>query len=761
MRMKPRLAVSAIALASTAMFAGALGAAPPHAAAPAATDAAPSPRADSRPNVLIWMLDDTGFAQLSSFGGLVSTPNIDRLARMGLRYSNYHTAAICSASRASLLSGRNPHTVHMGAHAASARPYPGYDAHIPASAGSMAANLRQAGYRTFALGKWDHLPSAEMTPAGPFRQWPTGQGFERFYGFLSADADNFHPVLIQDVTPVAKPADPDYLLNADMASRAIAMIGERDAAASPAPFFMYWATGTAHAPHHAPQHWIDRYRGKFDMGWDKARATILKAQKSEGLIPKEAVLAPRPEGMPAWDSLTAEQKKLYARQMEVFAASLSAADEQFGRILDALQARGELDNTIVVVTSDNGASAEGGADGLYNEAFLVTGGYPSVSENMKFYDAWGGPKTYPHYSVGWAVAGNTPFRYYKQVTHEGGIRVPLVVSWPKGIAARGETRGQFVHVADIAPTILDAAGVPLAATVNEVKQQPMDGVSFRYSFAAPGAPEPRQAQYYEMNGNKALIAQGWSINTTHRTRAWSLASEGEPDEPWELYDLRRDPGQTRDLAAAQPARVREMSEMFDRQARQYNVYPLGDVGDGVNTSMQKFMADFKRRNGKWRYAGPVGNIPGMVAPPVATMSFRMSAKLNLPLVGVTGPLFAAGGHLGGMGFYLRDGRPVVVLTSLAGETAQFEAPEPLPAGEVAIGLEFTNPRGSNDHEVTISAGGRVLAKGALAFAIPKSFGISEVFGVGIDNGSPVLANSAPDRTIPGGITDVVFDFAGY
>jgi arylsulfatase len=445
--------------------------------------------------------------------------------------------------------------------------------------------------------------------------------------------------------------------------------------------------------------------------------------------------------------------------MEVFAASISAADEQFGRILDALQARGELDNTMVIVTSDNGASAEGGPDGLYNEAYLVTGGYPSVAENMKFYDQWGGPKTYPTYSFGWAVAGNTPFRYYKQVTHEGGIHVPLIVSWPKGIAARDEVRGQFVYVADIAPTVLDAAGVPLADIVNDVKQQPMDGISFSYSFANARARGSRLAQYFEMNGNKALLSQGWSINTTHRTKAWSLESRGEPNEPWELYDLRSDPGQTRDLAAKQPARVQQMDKLFEEQAKRYNVYPLGDVGDGVAEATRQFMADFKRRNGKWTYAGPVGNIPGMVSPPIASLSFKLTAKLNLPRRDITGPIFASGGQLGGMALYLKDGRPVLVLNSLAGESTRFAASEALPAGDVPIALSFTSRNGSDDHEVTISAQGRVLAEGAVRFAIPKSFGISEVFGVGIDNGSPVLAGAKADEVFSGGITDVTFDFA--
>ncbi|MCB2061547.1 MAG: arylsulfatase [Novosphingobium sp.] len=754
-RFRSGMAAAGLAAIAAGLAGAASAAEPP---APVTSQASIPAEQQQRPNVLIWMLDDVGFAQLSCFGGLVATPNIDRIARSGLRYSNYHTAAICSASRAAILSGRNPHTVHLGGHAASARPYPGYDGHIPASAGSIAANLRQAGYRTYALGKWDHLPTQEASPAGPYNQWPAGQGFDHFYGFLAADADNWNPILIRDTAPVAKPGDPDYHLNHDLADRAIAMIGERDAASPMAPFFMYWATGTAHAPHHAPQAWIERYRGKFDMGWDEARKRILKAQIAQGLVPKGATLAPRPEGMPAWDSLNAQQKKLYARQMEVFAASLSHADEQFGRILDALEARGELDNTMVIITTDNGASAEGGPGGLHNEAFLVTGDYPNDAENMEFYDRWGGPETYPHYSFGWAVAGNTPFRYYKQVTHEGGIHVPLVVAWPKGISARGELRDQFVHVADIAPTILDAAGVTLAETVNNVKQQPMDGLSFAYSFTAPQAPEPRQAQYYEMHGNKALISGDWSINTTHRVRTWDNSSAGVPDEPWELYNLKRDPGQGRDLAQNQPQRVEALATIFEEQARQYNIYPLGDVSDGVKETMRQVQADFQRRKGKWRYSGPVGNIPALASPPIAALGFTMTATLGLADTGVTGPIFASGGQLGGMGLYLREGRPVLILTSLAGATTELAAAEVLPAGNNAIEFTFSNAHGSPEHAVTLKANDRMLMQGTVDFALPRSFGISEVFGVGIDNGSPVLAGAPADKPLAATLSEITFDF---
>ncbi|MCB2060011.1 MAG: arylsulfatase [Novosphingobium sp.] len=720
---------------------------------------APGQRQEQRPNVLVWMLDDVGFAQLSCFGGLVATPNIDRVAAMGLRYSNYHTAPICSAARASLLSGRMPHSVNIGSHAAVARPFPGYNGQIPASAGSIADNLHQAGYATFALGKWDHLLAEESTLAGPFDQWPAGQGFDRFYGFLAADADNWNPTLIRDLSPVTKPDDPDYHLNDDLADQAISMIRSRDARNPSRPFFMYWATGTAHAPHHAPQEWIDRYKGKFDMGWDKAREAILKQQKAEGLVPEQTKLGPRPEGMPAWNRLSAEQKTLFARQMEVFAASLSHADEQFGRILDALEASGELENTIVVVTSDNGASAEGALNGLFSEALLGSGKQPSLAENMEFYDRWGGPETYPHYSFGWAVAGDTPFRYFKQTTHEGGTHVPLVVAWPKGIAARGERRAQFVHVADIAPTILDAAGVPLAETVNNVKQQPMEGISFTYSFAAPEAPTRKSAQYFEMFGNKGLWSDDWLLVTTHRTKPWDMTTATPPNEPWELYDLAKDPGETSDLAKRNPERVASMDRAFAEQAERYNVNPIGNVSEGTLETMRKAREEFSRRGGKWRFEGPVSNIPGTVAPPISALSFTMTAALDLPDNSVTGPVFANGGHLGGMGLYLRDGKPVVILTTIKGETTEIAAGEALPAGQSTLSLTFTNARGSDEHRVTISANDKTLAHDTVSFAMPVSFGIFESFGVGIDYGSALLPGAKAGVPFAGTIGEVVFDFS--
>jgi len=752
------LAGGSLAFAAGAIQQSALAAPPEGGASSAAS--APLQREQLRPNVLVWLLDDVGFAQFACFGGLIATPNIDRVARMGLRYTNYHTAPVCSAARASFLTGRMPHSVNIGGHTAVSRPVPGYNGHIPASAGTIADNLGQAGYATFALGKWDHVLDEELTPAGPFTQWPTGQGFERFYGFLAADTNNWHPTLVQDQTPVATPETEHYHLNSDLADHAISMIDDRRALDPARPFFMYWATGTAHAPHHAPKAWIERYKGKFDMGWDRARELILENQKAAGLVPRHARLAPRPEGMQPWDELSAQQKKLYTRQMEVFAASLSYADEQFGRILDALEARGELDNTIVIVTSDNGASAEGSANGMFSEALLGRGRRATLEENMAFYDRWGGPGTFPHYSFGWAVAGNTPFRYYKHATHEGGTHVPFIIAWPGGIAGRGELRGQFTHVSDVAATILEATGVPLAERVNNVEQQPLEGISFAFSFSDAKAPTRKDAQYFEMFGNKGLWSQGWSIVTSHRLEPWDMMTSRPIVEPWELYDLTRDPGQRDDLAAKYPERVAGLDRIFEEQAERYHVNPIGNISEGLVETMRKAREEFTRRGGVWRYAGPVSHIRGAAAPPVGALGFTMEAELDLPAAGGSGPVFAAGGQLGGMSLFLDAGRPLFALNTMEGETTLIEASDALGPGKASMKLEFGNPGDPDGPLVTISANGRQLAQGRIPAAAMKSYASYELFDVGVDHGSSVMHGAPPDKPLQAGIRSVTFDFTG-
>lgn len=736
--------VSSIALAIALLW--------PAAQAHAQTSAPQAPvAAEARPNVLVWMLDDVGFAQLSSFGGLIETPNIDRVAAMGVRFTNYHTPPICSATRAAFLTGRNPHSVHVGSHAGTARPFPGYDAQIPASAGTIAENLRHAGYVTYALGKWDHLPPSEQSGAGPFGHWPLGQGFDRYYGFLAAETDNWRPVLVEGNQPIATPATPGYHLNEDLADHAISMIASRDARVHSPPFFMYWATGAAHAPHHAPREWIDHYRGRFDIGWDEARARILQAQVAQGLIPASASLAPRPQGMAAWADLSSDQQRLYARQMEVFAASLSYADAEFGRIIAALEARGELDNTIVVITSDNGASAEGAYAGTF-----INGHVATDAENLPFLERWGGPETYPHYAFGWAVAGNTPFRYYKQTVHEGGTRVPLIISWPRGIAARGELRNQFTYVTDIAPTILEAARAPLARTVNDVTQSSMEGRSLAPALrSATAAALPPRAQYVEMYGNKGLWADGWSIVTSHRTQTWDMTLSTPANEAWELYNLQDDPGQTRDLAAQHPDRVAAMAREFDAQAQAHNVHPIGNISESRPAAGRAMIAEFERRGGVWRYPLPVRRIAMFAAPPILTRSYRMQAALTLNDAG-SGPIFVSGGELGGVGLFLRRGKPVFVARAFTGEAVEVAARSPLRRGDHRLELRFERTTQPNRARVTISVDGRVVASDEIPFSPPLSVG--ESFDIGFDDGGALSPDYATGAAFPGVLSDVVFDF---
>ncbi len=745
--------ISAVALVAASL---APGAAIAQAVAPPLSDGTAVPRQAPRPNVLIWVLDDVGFAQLSCFGGLVPTPNIDRIARSGLRYSNYHTPPICSASRAAILTGRNSHSVHLGGHAAVARDFPGYDGRVPAGAGTLAENFRQAGYATFALGKWDHVPPGESTPAGPMTYWPLRQGFERFYGFLAAETDNFDPLLWQDSSPTDRPAGADYHLNADLADRAIAMIDGRNAVDPAKPFFLYWATGTAHAPHHAPADWIARFRGKFDMGWDKARDRILASQKAQGLQPGHAKPAPRPAILPAWDGLKPAEQRLYARQMEVFAAALAYADAQFGRILDALERRGELDNTIVVIVSDNGASAEGGPTGSYHELLFARDALPSAAENMAFLDRWGLPGTYPHYAMGWAVAGNTPYRNYKQTTYEGGTRVPLIVAWPKGIAAKGAVRSQFVHASDITPTLLAAAGVAPAASVNDAPQLPFEGRDFGYSFTTTAAAPPR-AQYFEMFGHKGLLAGDWKIVTYSKLETWNMFGPGRTDRPWELYDLGQDPGESTDLAAARPDKLAELDREFDAQARRFNVYPIADQAAMNRELGPKFAADFARRQGKWTYPAPVARLVPPNVPPLSRGSFTMRAQVGFAGDGPSGPIFAHGGRMGGSGLYLDQGRPVFVVRAMNGTAQVFAAARALPAGTHRIELRVgpadpANPRG--ERSVVISADGETLLSRTGRFEIPG--GPGETFEVGRDDGSIVGENYPANAPFPGEVRDVTF-----
>jgi len=715
----------------------------------------PPAMADS-PNIIVWVIDDLGFGQLGSFGGVIETPNIDRLASEGLRFTNYHTTPICSSSRAALLTGRNSHHVHIGGHSAMAINFPGQDGRVPRSAGTVANNLAAAGYLTYAIGKWDHLPPGDASPAGPYTYWPSGQGFERFYGFLSFDTDNFQPVLWADHEPVSLEPDPNYHLSEDMADRAIEWINMRDGGTHRRPFFLYWATGAVHAPHHAPKAWIDRYKGKFDAGWDVMQEAILDRQKTMGLVPGSTPLPPRPDDMLSWNALSRDQQRMYARAMETFAAQLSHADEQFGRIVANLEKRGEIDDTIILITSDNGASAEGAPEGTFSEHLMANGILPDTAENLKHYDAWGGPDTYPHYPFGWAVAGNTPFRYYKQTAYEGGVRVPLIVFWPKGIAHRGKIRHQFHHVIDIAPTILDLAGVRQAVQVNGVDQMPFDGMSMAGSIADGSVGTPHHTQYFEMYGNRAIWHEGWKAVVPHRLKTWDFITPPPiSDDGWELYNLQDDINELRDLAAAYPDRLTELKAAFDAEARKFHVYPLTNTGEAQKVILAEQNKVLQRRNGVWRYTGPVMRIPESNGPPLHTHSFNVAAEVLIPEQS-NGVVMARAGAHGGMSLYLLNGVPTFTLRNLDLSTLRLSGDEVLTPGKARLEVSLT--REQPGASVALKVNGKVVGSGRTRARMPVwILSNSETFDIGADTGSSVSLDYRNDFPFDGEIEAVVID----
>lgn len=714
---------------------------------------------DGAPNVLIWLIDDAGFGHTAAFGGLIDTPTIDRLAETGLRYNNFHTTALCSASRAALMAGRNHHSVGMGSHALLAMGFPGYNGQTPKSAATIAKILQQRGYTTMALGKWDHTPPGDVTIAGPFDRWPSGEGFDHFYGFMSADTNNFKPAMWANHTPI-EPAlgKPDYHLSTDMADQAISYITGLKSARPDRPFFMYWATGAVHAPHHAPKDWIEKYKGRMDMGWDEAREIIFKRQKALGVVPEDTQLPPRPDIIPAWDSLPADAKRMYARQMEVFAAQLSHADYEFGRIVAMLERIGELDNTLIIVASDNGASAEGGLGGTYSEARSYNGlTYTSYQENLKRYDEWGGPDTYPHFHAGWAVAGNTPFKWFKQQAHRGGQQDPLVISWPKNIKAQGEIRTQYHHIIDIMPTILEAADIEVPELVDGVKQQPLAGVAMNYSFDKAKADDRRTVQYYEMFGNRAIYADGWKAVARHGKRMpWDNIGASVPyeDDAWELYDLSRDFAESRNLAADNPQKLSTLQTLLDQEFFKYNVYPLNDE---LLKRITEVFVRFGPKGDHFVYYPPgAQRITEALSPPIKNRSYTITAELTVPPEGAEGVIIAAGGNKAGYALYMKDDRLVYDYNYFADVWYTITSDQAVPPGDVTVALQFTKT-GKHQGKARLLLNGREVGNRILEKTVPSIFSLEETLDVGLDTGTPVSKRYGTPFGFTGVIKQVVVD----
>jgi arylsulfatase A-like enzyme len=682
------------------------------------------------PNIIIFLLDDTGFAQIGSFGGLINTPNIDRLAKNGLRFNNFHTTALSSPSRASLMAGRNPHSIGLGSHALTAMGFPGYNAMVPLSAKSVACYLKQHGYVNYQLGKWDHTPLWEVSQAGPFDRWPSGEGFDHAYSFMAADVHQFVPVMWNDHTPA--PYAKLYHLDKELADRAIDWITGHKSIKPGLPFMMLWASGSMHSPHHAPDEYLKKYRGKFNMGWDKAREMILANQKRLGIVPPDTKLTDRIPAIKAWDSLSAEEKKVYARQMEAFAAQLEHADYQIGRIVKALERIDELDNTLIFVTSDNGASGEGGLAGTFNETYVLNGLQTPFNANTRYYEDWGRTNTYPHYHAGWAMAGNTPFRYFKQSQHRGGQHDMLVVYWPKGIKAKGEIRSQYHHIADIAPTIMEAVGIEIPKTYDGVTQQPMEGVSMVYAFGDPKAPDRKHRQYYEMFGNRAIWVDGWKAVTLHANRMpWHLnVSAPFEKDRWELYNVAEDFSESTDLAAKYPEKLEELKKIFDEEAWKYNVYPLYDDMLMRGASMMRNL--FGNRREFVYYAPGAFRIAEAASAPIKNRSHTIVTTIDLK-GGEEGVIVAAGGQTGGFTMFIKNGRLYYDYNYLDGVYYTMQSPA-LPKGPTELKFNFTKTK-EYGGKGELYVNGKKVAEVDMPIMHISTYSLAETFDVGCDTGT--------------------------
>lgn len=697
------------------------------------------------PNVLLVLIDDAGYGQSGTFGGLVPTPTLDSLAAQGLRYNRFHVTALCSPTRAALLTGRNNHAVGMGTITNLATDFPGYNASIPKSAALLPQVLQMNGYATAAYGKWHLIPESEDRISGPFDHWPTHQGFDEFYGFLNGETDQWFPELTSGTKPVEMAAPTgrkaDFTLNEDLADHAIRWIKSEKSLSPEKPFFVYFAPGATHTPLQAPKSWIDKFRGQFDMGWDKYREIVFERQKKLGVVPKDAKLTPRPKEIPAWDSLSPDEKKVASRLMEVFAGFMAQTDHEIGRVIDAIRDTGQLDNTLILfIAGDNGASLEGGLQGTGNIMAAINGERESTAEMLKILDKLGGPETTPHYPVGWAWAGDTPFQWGKRIaSHLGGTRNPLVVFWPKGIHDAGGLREQFEDVTDIAPTILEAAHIPVPVEVNGVKQQRMDGMSMLATFNSANAPSLRTTQYFEMLGNRAIYHDGWMAASRSGLLPWVYTTQPPPDpnrQPWELYHLSEDYSEADDVAAKNPDKVAELAVLFDAEAKQNRVYPLDPRFGGRQA---------RPEGNHFRYYTGTGHLYLSLTPAYENKSHKITAYVTIPNGQANGVLMADGGEGGGFSLYLRGGRPTYTYNYFKRRITTIASPTPLPPGPAKITLEFSYDGGGigKGANVTLLVNDKPVAKQRLPETVRMAFAFEDTFDIGEDSASPAGDYESP------------------
>ncbi|MEQ9591919.1 MAG: arylsulfatase [Cyclobacteriaceae bacterium] len=715
---------------------------------------------DQAPNVVVVLIDDIGFGHSSAFGGPINMPTLEKMAANGLKYNRFHTTALCSPTRTAILTGYNHHSNNAGAIMEVATAFPGNTGIRPQTITPVAEVLRMNGYSTAAFGKYHETPPWEGSVSGPYDRWPTHSGFDKFYGFIGGETNQWHPMVYDGTTRVyPKVEDPNYHFTNDMTDQAIAWMNTQQSLTPDKPFYLYFATGATHAPHHAPKEYIDKYKGKFSQGWDKVREETLARQKALGVVPENTVLARKPTDIKDWDKLTADERKLFEKQMEVFAGFAEHTDHQVGRLVEALEERGELENTIFFyVVGDNGSSAEGGMIGMFNENTYFNGVQETLDMQMRVIEELGSEEAYNHFAAGWAVAGNAPFTWTKQIASNfGGTRNGLVMHWPAGIKSKGEIRSQFHHVVDVAPTIYEAAGVPAPRVVNGITQRPIEGVSMKYSFDNAEAAGTRTTQYFEMIGNRAIYHDGWFAATIHKA-PW----EAQPRRPltedvWELYNVNEDFSLANNIAEENPEKVEELKKKFMDEAVKYNVLPIDD------RSIERFDPVIAGRpdlmNGRTKlvlYEGAKG-IPENAFINVKNTSLTITAEVDVP-ANASGVILCQGGDFGGWSFYMLDGKPTYFYNWVGLEMYSVTSTQKVGPGKHTIKLDFAYEGGRGGGGVaTITSDGNKIGEGKIAKTNSNTFGIDESADVGTDENTPVNPAYAKREKFTGKIKSVTIE----
>ncbi len=733
-----------------------------------ARKATPPPRFEVKapkgaPNVVIVLIDDIGFGHSSAFGGPIHMPTLEKLAAAGLKYNRFHTTALCSPTRVALLTGRNHHVNNAGAIMELATGFPGNTGVRPESVTPLAEILRLNGYSTAAFGKYHETAPWEVSVSGPFDRWPTRSGFDKFYGFIGGETNQWAPAIFDGVVRIETPHTPGYHFTTDMTSQAIKWVSAQQSLTPDKPFYLYFATGATHAPHHVPKEWAAKYKGKFSGGWDKLREETFARQKQMGVIPADAKLTPRPKEIPAWDSMSVDQMRLFERQMETFAGFGEQTDYEVGRLVAQLETIGELENTIFFyIVGDNGSSAEGGPEGTYNEMMALNGIIGKADQMMNHIDTWGGPTTFPHFAIGWAWAGNTPFQWTKQVaSHFGGTRNGLVLHWPKGIKAKGEIRSQFHHVIDVAPTVLEAATLPEPKMVNGIAQRPMDGVSMLYTVDDAKAKDRRTTQYFEMFGNRGIYHEGWVACTRHSV-PWIMAAKNPDlkDDVWELYNVDKDYSQADNLAGQQPSKLKELQEVFQKEAVKNNVLPIDDRrAERFNPAIAGRPDLMGGRKSLTVYEGMTGMMENAFIN-VKGVHHTITAEIEVKDAKAGGVIIAQAGYFGGWTLYMKDGKVHHEYNWFALERTNVAAPSALAPGKHTIVYEFIpdEAKPGTGGKSVLSIDGQKAAEGKIPKTQPFAFSGDEGADVGQDGETPVTDDyNERDNKFTGKIHKVTID----